>query len=82
MFFQRDMYRAEPDVVAAIMTQLSLKAGLKAWGNDAQRAVHSEMKQLHFRDTFDPMRWNELTHAQKASPLWSNRCAMFSGVEF
>jgi hypothetical protein len=72
MFFQRDMYRAEPDVAAAIMTQLSLKAGLKAWGGKAQKAVHSEMKQLHFRDTFNPMRWNELTHAQKQSVLESH----------
>jgi hypothetical protein len=29
MFVQDDFYQAEPDVVAAIMTQLSLKAGLK-----------------------------------------------------
>jgi hypothetical protein len=29
MFVQEDFYQAEPDVMAAIMTQLSLKAGLK-----------------------------------------------------
>jgi hypothetical protein len=29
MFVQEDFYQADPDVVAAIMTQLSLKAGLK-----------------------------------------------------
>jgi hypothetical protein len=29
MFVQDDFYQAEPDVVAAIMTQLSLKSGLK-----------------------------------------------------
>jgi hypothetical protein len=29
MFMQEDFYQAEPDVVAAIMTQLLLKAGLK-----------------------------------------------------
>jgi hypothetical protein len=29
MFVQDDFYQAEPDVVAAIMTHLSLKAGLK-----------------------------------------------------
>jgi hypothetical protein len=40
MLFQTDMYRHEPDVVAAIMTQLSLKAGLKAWGKEARTAVH------------------------------------------
>ena len=34
-FFQTDMYQAEPDIVAMIMTQLSLKAGLKEWGAEA-----------------------------------------------
>jgi hypothetical protein len=72
MFHQSDVYHSEPDVVAAIMTQLSLKAGLKAWGKDAQKAVHSEMKQLHFRDTFKPMRWTELTHAQRQIVLESH----------
>jgi hypothetical protein len=72
MFLQSDFYQSEPDVVAAIMTQLSLKAGLKAWGKQAQKAVHSEMKQLHFRDTFNPMRWSELTHTQRQSVLESH----------
>jgi hypothetical protein len=72
MFFQMHMYQSEPDVVAAIMTQLSLKAGLKAWGKEAQKAVHSEMKQLHFRDTFNPMHWSELTHAERQSILESH----------
>jgi hypothetical protein len=35
MFVQEDFYQAEPDVVAAIMTQLSLNAGLKEWGDEA-----------------------------------------------
>ena len=47
MFVQEDFYQAEPDVVAAIMTQLSLKVGLKEWGDKAFTAAHSEMKQLH-----------------------------------
>jgi hypothetical protein len=72
MFFQTSMNRCEPDVVAAIMTQLSLKAGLKAWGKEAKKAVRSEMKQLHFRDTFRPMHWKELTHTQKQSVLESH----------
>ena len=72
MFFQNDMYQSEPDVVAAIMTQLSLKAGLREWGKKAQKAVHSEMKQLHFRDTFRPMHWKDLTHAQRQSILESH----------
>ena len=54
MFVQEDFYQAEPDVVVAVMTQLSMKAGLGAWGDKALSAVKSEMKQLHFRSTFRP----------------------------
>jgi hypothetical protein len=72
MFFNHAMYQEEPDVVAAIMTQLSLKRGLKEWGDKAKEAVRSEMKQLHFRNTFKPYHWRELTHAQKQSVLESH----------
>ena len=64
MFVQEDFYQAEPDVMAAIMMQLSLKSGLKEWGNRAYEAIESEMKQLHFRITFKPMHWSELTGSQ------------------
>ena len=37
-FFQ-SMCEEEPDVVQAIMTQMSLKAGLKAWGEKAEKAA-------------------------------------------
>lgn len=72
MFHQKELYQAEPDVVAAIMTQLSLKMGMKEWGDRAKEAVHSEMKQLHMRDTFKPMHWKELTHTQKQTVLESH----------
>jgi hypothetical protein len=75
MFLQSDFYQSEPDVVAAIMTQLSLKAGLKAWGKEARNTVYSEMKQLHFRDTFNPMHWTELTHTQRARACSSHTCS-------
>jgi hypothetical protein len=39
MFVQEDFYQAEPDVVAAVMTQLSLKSGLKEWGDNSYMAV-------------------------------------------
>lgn len=52
MFVQRDFYQADLDIASVIMTQLSLKAGMKAWGPKALTAVTSEMKQLHMRDTF------------------------------
>jgi hypothetical protein len=47
MFVQEDFYQAEPDIIAAIIMQLSLKSGLREWGDKAFAAAHSEMKQLH-----------------------------------
>ena len=72
MFAQTDFYQSEPNVVAMIVTQLSLKAGLKRWGERAHKAAHSEMKQLHFRDTFRPKHWHELTSHQKLMVLESH----------
>jgi hypothetical protein len=65
MFVQEEFYQAEPDFVAAIMTQLSLKAGLKEWGEEAFMAAQSEMKQFHFRNMFKPKHWQELTQVQQ-----------------
>jgi hypothetical protein len=64
MFVQEDFYQSDPDVVAHIMTQLSLKSGLKQWGDKAYVVVTSEMKQLHFRNTFKPKHWSELLKTQ------------------
>ena len=72
MFVQPAFYQADPDVVAAIMTQLSLKAGLKEWGTEAYESAYSEMKQLHFRNTFKPKHWRDLTAEQKAMVLESH----------
>ena len=70
-FFQHVM-EEEPDIVAAIMTQLSLKAGLKEWGTEARDAVKSEMKQLHMRNTFKPKHWKELSETQRQCILESH----------
>ena len=72
MFAQEDFYQAEPDVVASIMTQLSLKAGLKEWGDKGYTAAEAEMKQLHFRDTFTPMHWRQLTADRRKTVLESH----------
>jgi hypothetical protein len=72
MFVQDDFYQAEPDVVAAIMTQLSLKAGLKEWGKKGFKAAHSEMKKLHLRKTFKPKHWRELSKVQRQTVLESH----------
>jgi hypothetical protein len=72
MFVQEAFFQAEPDVVAAIMTQLSLKAGLKEWGEEAFSADQSKMKQLHFRNTFKPKHWRELSQVQRQTVLESH----------
>jgi hypothetical protein len=72
MFLQDDFYQAEPDVVASIMTQLSLKAGLKEWGKKGFKAAHSEMKQFHLRKTFKPNHWRQLSKAQRQTVLESH----------
>jgi hypothetical protein len=64
MFVQDHFYQVDPDVVAAIMTQLSIKAGLEEWGDQGFKAAQSEMKQLHFRKTFKPNHWRDLIKAQ------------------
>jgi hypothetical protein len=64
MFLQEGFYEAESDVVAATITQLSLKASLKEWGDEASTASQSEVKQLHFRNTFKPNHWRELSQVQ------------------
>jgi hypothetical protein len=57
MRFMQHMCDEAPDVVADILTQLSMKAGLKA--------VFDEMKQLHFRKTFLSKHWNKLTKSRR-----------------
>jgi hypothetical protein len=72
MFVQEDFYQAEPDVLEAIMTQLSLKAGLKEWGKKGFKAAHSEMNQFHLHKTFKPNHWPELSKAQRQTVLESH----------
>ncbi len=61
-----------PQAMELVLTQLSLKAGIKMWGQKATNAAEAEMKQLHWRNTFKPVQWNELTDAQKATVLESH----------
>jgi hypothetical protein len=62
----------EPEVVHAIMTQLSLKVGLKRWGEKAKDAARSEMKQLHMCNTFQPLLWQNIPEDQKKTVLESH----------
>jgi hypothetical protein len=59
-FLQDTRYRHSAKVVAAVLTQLSLKAALKQWGNDAKIAVEAEANQLRWRNSFKPIHWKEI----------------------
>ena len=61
MFAQEDFYQTEPDIVEEIMTQLSLKAGLKELLEQSHSASKREMKQLHFRNKNIPMHRRDMT---------------------
>ncbi len=54
------------------MAQLSFKAALKTWGNDVLIAAESEMTQLHWRNSFRPVRYQELSKKQKQMILESH----------
>jgi hypothetical protein len=62
----------DPKVVELILTQLTLKAAIKLWGNDAKIAAESEMKQLHWRNSFKPVLWKDLSTEQKKTILESH----------
>ena len=54
------------------MTQLSLRAGLREWSTKAEEAARGEMKQLHMRGTFKPVKITDLSGTEKASILESH----------
>jgi Reverse transcriptase (RNA-dependent DNA polymerase) len=55
-----------------IMTQLSMKAGLKRWKDKGESAISEELSQLHFRDTFDPLNPKELSKEEYNKVLESH----------
>jgi hypothetical protein len=71
-FLQDTAYRYSPEIVAIVMTQLSLKAALKQWGDDAKVAVEAEAKQLHWRNSFKPVHWKDLNNDRRKCILESH----------
>jgi len=59
-------------MVGAIMAQLSMKAAIKKWGNNAELAITNKMKQLHWRNLYQPKHWHELFKTQKDQILESH----------
>ena len=60
------------DTVGMIMAQLSMKAAIKKWGQEAEYAITKEMKQLHWRNSYKPKHWHGLTKKQKEQILESH----------
>ena len=71
VLFNRGEVQNEPEGTAIIMPHISLKAGLNKWSDNCRVSVHSEMKQLHRRDTFIPLHRNDLTEEQRNTILES-----------
>ena len=49
--------------------QMSLKAGLRTFGDDGLKAVEKEMRQLHDRDVMKPVHKSDLTAEQRREAL-------------
>ena len=58
------IYSYNQSVVLSFMQQLSVKAALREWGDDAKAAGEKEVNQLHWQETFVPRRMSELTAEQ------------------
>ena len=59
-----DEGQAWDHVVHYTMNQLSMKAGLKRWGNKGKQAVSKELLQLHMQDTFRPINSKTLSKSE------------------
>ena len=55
-----------------VLTQLSLKAGLKKWKECGETAVSKEVEQLHNRESFNPVHMKDLTPEQRKQVLESH----------
>ena len=56
------------------MTQMSMKAGIKKFGDKGNEALLKELRQLHVRGAMVPKRKDEMTEDDKKKSL---RCLMF-----
>ena len=59
----------DDDEVPLATPQMSMKKGIKVFGNDGVNAVKKELKQLHDRKVMEPKLGTELTGEQKAEAL-------------
>ena len=68
---KRDADFAYNFAVHYCMTQLSLKQGIRAWGDDAINAVKKEVQQMHDKKVYKPVKVGTLTRQEKLAALRS-----------
>ena len=56
--------KANAQLHAVTLTQLSLKAGIEEWGEEAEATAAKECTQLHKRVAMRPINVNEMTQAE------------------
>ena len=56
-FFMKTMQQEQRYVIAAIMTQITLKERFKEWVTKYHNAAKSNLEQLNLRDMLKPMHW-------------------------
>jgi hypothetical protein len=71
-FLQDTHYKYSSKVVEMVMTQLSLKAVPKQWGEDAKVAGEAKAKQLHWRNSFKPVHWKDVDKEKRKQILESH----------
>ena len=60
MFLCQELIEGVPDASVFIMTQLSLKAGMKRWKGKWRAADKSETNQMNLIDIFKPKHYRDL----------------------
>ena len=73
-FMQQELSKAgehhRPEVIGAIMVQLSMKAAEREFGvKRTKKACRLEVKQIHMRNIFVPKHWDDLTLKQRGRIL-------------
>jgi hypothetical protein len=71
-YLEDKTYQHNPLVAFAFLQQLLVKAALKQWGSEAEMAGQKQASQLHWRDTFVPMLWTDLSADEKSKILESH----------
>jgi hypothetical protein len=71
-YLKDETYQHNLLVVFAFLQQLSVKAALKQLGSEAEMAGQKEASQLHWRDTFVPKLWTDLSADEKSKILESH----------